>query len=105
MTAGARNNCANTAPNNGPSLVYRPRMRTQAQNHGTADHDQLQSDDARWNELTFVGIQDCFGLREPDDIIELRNCTCGSTLGRYGKRSKFRDDEISVDHARSLESL
>jgi hypothetical protein len=40
------------------------------------NHEDLKRDAARWVELRFVGIQ-TFGARE---ALELRNCTCGSTL-------------------------
>jgi hypothetical protein len=55
--------------------------------HGAASHADLRADEARWNALALVGIQDCYELREPGDVIELRNCTCGSTLGRRTRRS------------------
>jgi hypothetical protein len=44
-------------------------------------HDYLKADAARWSKLEFVGYQvtkaDAFGPRE---VLELRNCSCGSTL-------------------------
>jgi hypothetical protein len=54
--------------------------------HGDDGHARLRADESRWSTLALVGIQECFELRGPDDIIELRNCTCGSTLGRRTRR-------------------
>lgn len=50
--------------------------------HDQAEHALVCADPVRWNALAFVGYQDCFGLRPPGEILELRNCTCGSTLAR-----------------------
>lgn len=58
--------------------------------HGASEHERIRADEAHWNTLTFVGIQDCFGLRGPDEVLELRNCTCGSTLGRRAKMSTLQ---------------
>ena len=58
--------------------------------HGHASHARLRADEGRWSSLAFVGIQECYELRGPDDIIELRNCTCGSTLGRRTRRILMR---------------
>lgn len=57
--------------------------------HGICGHERLRADEDRWIALAFVGIQECGALREPDDIIELRNCTCGSTLGRRQRRRRM----------------
>lgn len=54
--------------------------------HGHEGHTRLRADESRWSALTFVGIQECFDLHDPDEVIELRNCTCGSTLGRRTRR-------------------
>lgn len=42
------------------------------------DHQAVKLDEAAWQALEYVGIQD------PDTewALELRNCTCGSTLAR-----------------------
>ena len=36
--------------------------------------------------MRFVGYQQASDPYDPDDVIELRNCTCGSTLGRRTRR-------------------
>ena len=66
--------------------------------HDKDGHARIREDDGRWHTLTIVGIQECFGLRGPDDIIELRNCTCGSTLGRR-TRSNAMQFEVYKDKA------
>ena len=58
--------------------------------HDSSSHARVLTDEDRWNALTLIGLQDCFGLRGPDDVIELRNCTCGTTLGRRTKRTELR---------------
>lgn len=55
--------------------------------HDHVSHAQLCADEDRWSTLAIVGIQECYGLRG-DDVIELRNCTCGSTLGRRTRRTQ-----------------
>lgn len=55
--------------------------------HDSASHVRLRNDKQRWSALSLVGIQECNGLRGPDAIIELRNCTCGTTLGRLTRRT------------------
>ena len=60
---------------------------TQHPEHAAALHAELRADTARWNALPLVGFQ--YGEEECDRIIvELRHCTCGSTLGR-----RVRNDE------------
>jgi len=58
--------------------------------HDSASHARLRADDDRWNALALIGLQDCFGLRGPDDVIEMRNCTCGTTLGRRTRRTELK---------------
>ena len=58
--------------------------------HGADGHARLRADESRWSALVLVGIQECADLRGPDDVIELRNCTCGSTLGRRTRRTTMR---------------
>ena len=53
--------------------------------HDEAEHARVRADPDRWDALPFIGFQDCFGLRPPGEILELRNCTCGSTLARRTK--------------------
>jgi len=53
--------------------------------HRDEDHNRLRMDEERWGELAFVGIQES----EVNDIaIELRNCTCGTTLGRRAQKRR-----------------
>lgn len=47
--------------------------------HENAFHSELRADDTRWNALPFVGLQQG---DDPHDTLELRDCVCGSTLGR-----------------------
>ena len=55
--------------------------------HAAALHAELRADTARWNALPLVGFQ--YGEEEcAQVIVELRHCTCGSTLGR-----RVRNDE------------
>ena len=43
-----------------------------------AAHDAVKKDDRAWRALTFIGV-----LQMDDEpALELRNCRCGSTLGR-----------------------
>ena len=51
--------------------------------HANTVHAELRTDDARWNALPLVGFQLFGEAREMDaSVFELRNCMCGSTLGR-----------------------
>jgi uncharacterized protein YegP (UPF0339 family) len=52
------------------------------------DHDQLRANDARWLALPLVGIQRSDTTTNAD--IELRHCTCGSTIGRRLKEDPMR---------------
>lgn len=47
-------------------------------------HARLRADNELWNALPFVGIQ-C-DLHD-SEVVELRNCGCGSTLGRLIRRT------------------
>lgn len=40
------------------------------------DHDALKRDAARWEQLRYVGMM----VLGRGDALELRNCSCGSTL-------------------------
>jgi len=62
--------------------------------HGCADHARLRADEDRWSTLALVGIQECCELRGPNYIIELRNCTCGSTLGR---RTRNKEETLKFE--------
>ena len=55
--------------------------------HEEVVHEQLRADDERWNALPFIGLQLCDPGRFSDVIVELRNCSCGSTLGRVIRRT------------------
>jgi predicted nucleic acid-binding Zn finger protein len=49
--------------------------------HDGACHAKIKTDGRHWRTLPLVGIQRYVGA-DQDVIVELRNCTCGSTLGR-----------------------
>ncbi len=66
---------------------------------GNAGHARLRADEDRWSALAFVGIQECDNLRGPDDVLELRNCTCGSTLERLTTRRSTMKFEVYKDKA------
>ena len=65
--------------------------------HAIAVHAELRADVARWNALPLVGFQ-LYGEAGVKDgvVLELRNCMCGSTLGR---RVSARADLIVRLHA------
>ncbi|HSX22270.1 MAG TPA: DUF1508 domain-containing protein [Gaiellaceae bacterium] len=65
--------------------------------HDQAAHARVRADPDRWNALPFVGFQDCFGLRPPGEILELRNCTCGSTLARRTHEEDIMKFEVYRD--------
>lgn len=48
-------------------------------------HAHIRSDDELWNALPLVGMQ--WDSYASDMVIELRNCSCGSTLGRRVRRT------------------
>ena len=62
--------------------------------HDGSVHEQLREDGARWITLPFVGIQR--GAAGLSYALELRNCTCGSTLGRRVKE-QYRRFEVYED--------
>jgi hypothetical protein len=48
-------------------------------------HEALKLDDRRWTALELIGVQVIEGDEaDPEERLELRNCTCGSTLARPG---------------------
>ena len=51
--------------------------------HDAAEHKRIRSDEDRWNALPLLGVQH---RDDRDYVIELRNCSCGSTLGRVLRR-------------------
>jgi uncharacterized protein YegP (UPF0339 family) len=56
--------------------------------HDNDDHGQLRANDERWLALPLVGIQRSDTTTSAD--IELRHCTCGSTIGRRVKEETMR---------------
>lgn len=50
--------------------------------HTRALHAELRADVTRWNALPLVGFQQSGEEHDPNVDVELRHCTCGSTLGR-----------------------
>lgn len=46
------------------------------------DHAEMIADDAKWSALAYVGIQASWDDDDNEIELELRNCPCGSTLGR-----------------------
>ena len=71
-----------TAPEQEAEQIIEQALDNEGIEHGFAYHEKLRTDDNLWHALEPLGIQECYGLRGPDEAIELRNCTCGSTLGR-----------------------
>lgn len=53
--------------------------------HGADVHSKIRVDLKRWRSLPLVGIQRCL---DPNFVIELRTCTCGSMLGQRVKASR-----------------
>ncbi len=51
--------------------------------HTQAAHQLLKRNQLLWRQLEYVGVQ-VFHADEdgPEERLELRNCTCGSTLAR-----------------------
>lgn len=50
------------------------------------NHTAIKRDDKMWQTLVFVGVQHVEASGdEPAYTIELRDCPCGSTLGRVAK--------------------
>lgn len=54
--------------------------------HTAAAHAEIRADTLLWKALPLIGFQQ-HDQSDPDDVIELRNCTCGSTLGKRTRRS------------------
>ncbi len=51
--------------------------------HSVAAHEELKLADERWLALTLVGVQHIAADETgPAEDLELRNCSCGSTLAR-----------------------
>jgi hypothetical protein len=51
--------------------------------HTEAFHDDLKLDAAQWASLEFLGIQHLpEWADEPAEDVEMRMCTCGTTLGK-----------------------
>lgn len=46
------------------------------------DHALLKSDDTQWSQLKYIGIQHVRIPNQEPYALELRNCTCESTLAR-----------------------
>lgn len=59
-------------------------------------HAQVRQDAARWTALPYVGIQ--HGAADLSYVLELRDCTCGSTLSRRVQEEAMRF-EIYQDNA------
>jgi hypothetical protein len=59
--------------------------------HDHAFHAEIRADDARWEELPFVGVQ-----QGESYSLELRHCTCGSTIGRRVGEGEPAKPERSV---------
>lgn len=57
--------------------------------HSAAVHAEIRADTLLWKALPLVGFQQ-HDPSDPDDVIELRNCTCGSTLGKKNKEVRMR---------------
>ena len=43
-------------------------------------HDEMKLDPTTWSQLPFVGLQKTYDKPGQPNYLELRNCTCGSTL-------------------------
>lgn len=51
--------------------------------HTTEFHESLKRDLSQWNCLMFIGNQVIDAWEdEPEEVLEMRNCSCGSTLCR-----------------------
>jgi hypothetical protein len=55
------------------------------------NHEQLKRDRARWSELEYVGLQRFSGF----DALELRNCSCGSTLAVQVDESSSQAEAVA----------
>ena len=68
--------------------------------HTIGDHEDLKRDDARWSELPFVGIQHVEEGRdssEPAYDLELRNCSCHTTLARPAAEREQSPSQLFID--------
>src|SRR5947207_14065769 len=66
--------------------------------HDDDVHARLRADSVEWKALSIIGFQRS-DTRDPDDVIELRNCTCGSTLGRRRRISMSEENKYTEDAA------
>jgi uncharacterized protein YegP (UPF0339 family) len=60
------------------------------EDHSADLHVEIRADIMLWRALRFVGYQQSADQHDPEDVIELRNCTCGSTLGRRTRRTLMK---------------
>ena len=71
-----------------------PLITIEAVLHSDAAHAEIRADILRWKSLPLVGFQQRAEPHDPGDadgdVIELRNCTCGSTLGRRARTTTER---------------
>lgn len=70
--------------------VSNPVKRTRCERN----HEALKEDDAQWNDLAYVGRQMSWDDDDNEMWLELRNCTCGSTLARPEKTSPTQNPKI-----------
>lgn len=59
--------------------------------HTSATHDEIRRDCLRWEALPRVGF-----LTGDEDIVELRQCMCGSTIGRRIPSTHTEEEEDPV---------
>ena len=64
---------------NNPDVSEYLKRLADAVNMCKVDHQAIKLDEAAWSALELVGVQD---PDDPEWALELRNCTCGSTLAR-----------------------
>lgn len=68
------------------------------------DHEALKQDEARWSALEYRGLQRTYDEPGFPTHLELRNCECGTTLGRpVYKRMQFGKVVESTPEAAALE--
>ena len=67
--------------------------------HDDTFHAELRKNTKRWKELPLIGFQRCAEVFGPGEAIELRNCPCGSTLGRRIKKEDSMKFEVYRDKA------
>lgn len=63
--------------------------------HSAEVHAEFRSNIVLWRSLPFVGFQQRVEPHDPRDVLELRNCTCGSTLGRRLKTNQ--EDSVKFE--------